>query len=56
MQGPVKDISDSDICRMAGEGNNRRLSAAMGLTVQMYQLQAYRENRSALKIKDEVLG
>jgi hypothetical protein len=56
MQGLVKDISDSDICRMPGENNNRRLFAAMGLAIQIYQLQAYRENRSTLKIKDEVPG
>lgn len=56
MQGLVKDIFDLDICWMAGENNNRWLFAAMGLTIQIYQLQAYRENRSTLKIKDEVMG
>jgi len=30
--------------------------AAMGLTIQMHQLNAYRENRSTWQIKDEVLG
>jgi hypothetical protein len=35
---------------------SRRRFAAMGLTIQMHQLDAYRENRSTWQIKDEVLG
>ncbi|NJL59053.1 MAG: hypothetical protein HC887_04790 [Desulfobacteraceae bacterium] len=56
MQGLVKDIFELEHCWMRGEQNNRWLFAAMGLVIQMCQLRAYRENRSTLKIKDEVLG
>jgi len=35
---------------------SRRRFAAMGLTIQMHQLDAYHENRSTWQIKDEVLG
>lgn len=56
MQGLVKDIFEIDRCLMRGNAGNRWSFAAMGLTVQMYQLQAYRENRSTFKIKDDVLG
>lgn len=56
MQGLVKEIFDLDRCWMRGDRNNRWLFAAMGLTVQMHQLQAYREGRSTWKIKHEVLG
>lgn len=56
MQGLVKDIFELSECHMKGNINNRWLFAAMGLTVQMYQLTAWRENRSTFKIKDDVLG
>jgi hypothetical protein len=56
MQGLVKDIFELDRCWMRGNKSNRWLFAAMGLTIQMHQLNAYRQNRSTWKIKDEVLG
>lgn len=56
MQGLLKNIFDLDRCWMIGNKSNRWLFAAMGLTVQMHQLTAYKENRSTWKIKDEVLG
>ena len=56
MQGLVKDIFDFDRCWMRGNKNNRWLFAAMGLTIQMYQLIAIKEKRSTWKIKEEVLG
>jgi len=56
MQGLVKDIFDLDRCWMRGNKSNRWLFAAMGLTVQMHQLIAFRENRSTWNIKNEVLG
>lgn len=56
MQGLVKEIFDLERCWMRNDDNNRWLFAAMGLTVQMHQLRAYREKRSAWKIKSEVLG
>ena len=56
MQGLVKDIFDLDYCWMRGNANNRWLFAAMGLTIQMHQLNAFKENRSTWKIKTEVLG
>jgi hypothetical protein len=40
---------------MRGNNSNRWIFAAMGLTVQMHQLAAFKENRSNWKIKDEVL-
>jgi len=56
MQGLVKEIFDLDLCWMKGTENNRWLFAAMGLTIQMHQLKAYREKRSTWKIKEKVLG
>ena len=56
MQGLAKDIFDLDRCWMRGNKNNRWLFAAMGLTVQMHQLQAYRNKQSTWSIKSEVLG
>ena len=55
-QGIVKEIFDLDRCWMRGNKNNRWLFAAMGLTIQMHQLIAFREKRSTWNIKDEVLG
>ena len=56
MQGLVKDIFDLDRCWMRGNKNNRWVFAAMGLAIQMHQLQAYHEKRSTWEIKQEVLG
>ena len=56
MQGLVKDIFELDHCWMRGNAGNRWLFAAMGLTVQMHQLKAFKEKRSTWKIKAEVLG
>ena len=56
MQGLVKDIFDLDRCWMRRDSNNRWIFAAMGLTVQMHQLTAYRQSRSTWNIKTEVLG
>jgi hypothetical protein len=56
MQGLVKDIFELDQCWMRGSQNNRWLFAAMGLTIQMHQLNAYKQKRSTWSIKEEVLG
>ena len=56
MQGLVKDIFELDCCWMRGDENNRWIFAAMGLTVQMHQLQAFKQGRSTWKIKEQVLG
>jgi hypothetical protein len=47
MQSLVKDIFDLGHCRMRGNSNNRWLFAAMGLTIQMHQLEAYKKGRSS---------
>lgn len=56
MQGLVKDIFDLDQCWMRGDKNNRWLFAAMGLTVQMHQLEAFKQGRSTWNVKELVLG
>jgi hypothetical protein len=56
MQGLVKDIFDLDRCWMRGDKSNQWLFAAMGLTIQMHQFIAYKEQRSTWAIKEEVLG
>ena len=56
MQGLVKDIFDLDRCWMHTNASNRWLFAAMGLCIQMHQLQAYRKKQSTWNIKSEVLG
>jgi len=56
LQGLVKDIFELDRCWMRGDDNNRWLFAAMGLTVQMHQLQAFKQGRSTWKIKELILG
>lgn len=56
MQGLVKEIFDLNRCWMKGNSSNRWLFAAMGLTVQMHQLIAYRNKKSTWRIKDQVLG
>jgi len=56
MQGLVKEIFDLDRCWMRRDDNNRWLFAAMGLAVQIHQLQAYRNHTSTWNIKSAVLG
>ena len=56
MQGPVKEIFDLNRCWMKGSNSNRWLFAAMGLTVQMHQLIAYRSQKSTWQINEQVLG
>jgi hypothetical protein len=56
MQGIVKDIFDLDRCWMRGDENNRWLFAAMGLAIQMHQLQAFKLRKSTWNIKEQVLG
>jgi len=56
MQGLVKEIFDLNRCWMKGNDSNRWLFAAMGLTVQMHQLIAYRNKKSTWRIKEQVLG
>ena len=56
MQGIVKDIFDLDRCWMHGEENIRWLFAAMGLTIQTHQLDAFKKGRSTWNIKEQVLG
>ena len=56
MQGLVKDIFDLNRCWMRGNENNRWLFAAMGLTIQMHQLEAFNKSKSTWNIKEQVLG
>jgi len=56
MQGIVKDIFDLDRCWMRNDENNRWLFAAMGLTIQMHQLEAFKKGKSTQIIKEQVLG
>ena len=56
MQGLVKEIFDLDRCWMRGDENNRWLFAAMGLAIQMHQLEAFKQGRSTWKVKEQVLG
>jgi len=56
MQGLVKDIFDLDRCWMRGDENNRWLFAAMGLAIQMHQLEAFKQGKSTWNIKEQVLG
>ena len=56
IQGVVKDIFDLNRRWMRGNNNNRWLFVAMGLTVQMHQLIAYRNKKSTWQIKEQVLG
>ncbi len=56
MQGIVKDIFELDRCWMRSNSSNRWLFAAMGIAVQMAQLNAVKENKSTWEIKSEVLG
>jgi hypothetical protein len=56
MQGMVKDIFELNRCWMSGCENNRWLFAAMGLTIQMHQLEAFKLGKSTWNIKERVLG
>jgi hypothetical protein len=56
IKGLVKDIFDLDCYWMRSEQNNRWLFAAMGLTIQMHQLNAFKKGRSTWNIKEQVLG
>jgi hypothetical protein len=56
MQGMVKDIFELNRCWMRGDENNRWLFAAMGLTIQMHQLEAFKLGKSTWNIKERVLG
>ena len=56
MQGLLKDIFELERCWMRRDVNNRWLFAAMGIAVQMAQLQAYRNKQSTWNIKTLVLG
>jgi hypothetical protein len=52
----VKDIFKLNHCWMRDEQNNRWLFAAMGLTIQMHQLNVFKKGRSTWDIKEQVLG
>ena len=56
VQGLMADIFSLERCWMRGDVNNRWAFAAMGVAVQMAQLDAWKNDRSVWKIKDEVLG
>ena len=56
MQGLVKDIFELEHCWMRGDQNNRWIFAAMGLTIQMHQFDAFKNSRSTWNIKERVLG
>ena len=56
VQGLIANIFSLDRCWMRGEKNNRWIFAAMGIAVQMAQLDAWKVGKSVWKIKDEVLG
>jgi hypothetical protein len=56
MGGLVKEIFDLNSSWMKGNNSNPWLFAALGLTVQMNQLMAYRNKKSTWRIKEQVLG
>jgi hypothetical protein len=56
MQGVRKEIFELERCWMRGDASNRWLFAAMGVAVQIAQLQAILDNRSTWSIRNEVLG
>jgi hypothetical protein len=41
---------------MRRDENNRWLFAAMGMTIQMHQLEAFKRGQSTWNIKEQVLG
>jgi hypothetical protein len=56
MQALVKDIFDLETCWMCSNLHNRWLFAAMGVAVQIAQLDAFRHDRSTWAVKQAVLG
>lgn len=56
VQGLLKEMFGLERCWMRGTHNNRWLFAAMGVTVQMHHVQAWKEGRSTWAIKQDVLG
>lgn len=56
MQGLVANIFDLERCWMRGDASNRWLFAAMGIAMQIAQLDAYRHKQSTWNIKSLVLG
>lgn len=56
MQGLIADIFSLERAWMRGNKNNRWLFAAMGVAVQMAQLNALKSDRSTWDIKNDVLG
>lgn len=56
MQALIKEIFGLEECWMRGNESNRWLFAAMGVSVQMAQFQAFEKGSSTWKIKQEVLG
>jgi len=54
-RGLQRMFFDLDRSWMCGEENTRWLFAAMGLTIEMQQLDAFKKGRSTRNIKDQVL-
>jgi len=52
----VNDIFELNRCWMSGCENNRWFFAAMGLSIQMHQLEAFKLVKSTWNIKEQVLG
>ena len=52
----VIDIFELNRCWMRGDENKRWLFAAMGLTIQMHQLEEFKIGKSTWNIKERVLG
>jgi hypothetical protein len=56
LQGLIADIFDLQICHMRTKQNNRWMFAAMGIAIQIAQLDNWRQGISIWKIKSKVLG
>lgn len=56
MQGLIANIFDLSRSWMRGDENNRWITAAQGIAVQMAQLSAFKAGRSTWKVKQAVLG
>ena len=56
MQALVKDLFELDTCWMRSNLHNRWLFAAMGIAIQIAQLDAFRHDRSTWAVKQAVLG
>ena len=56
MQGLMDQMFELERCWMRGNSSNRWVFAAMGLAVQMAQLQAYKNKQSTWGINQLVLG